>query len=196
MNIAIFSCDNFLISFLRKNLVDLNITICQNAYEGLNYSEYSIFILDLLDKQDVEYIIDKINLNFSLIININKFRLNNAINIDIPFKISILKDHVETYIDYLDKYCIFDIKFKLNINKNIISINNKNIQLTEKECLLMKTLYEKNKVYKDDLLKIVCGYDNSRAIETLIYNIRFKLKNNNVEDFITCKNGYYELNLL
>lgn len=196
MNIALLSKDKFLIDFI-KTIQNCDVDVFSGNFEKINYNDYLIFILDSIPQDTVCDMVKNINCDFSLIININSYRLNDVINIEIPFKINTLKDHVEKYIGYINKYCIIDEKFKLNMNKSILFINNKNIFLTEKECLLLRTLYEQKKVYKDDLLKIVCGYDdNSKAIETLIYNVRFKLKNNGIEDFIICQDGFYKLNLI
>ena len=196
MNILLLSTDKFLINFI-KSTTEYNVDVFFDDVNEINYNNYSIIIFDSVEQDKVSEILKNINYNFSLVININSYRLNNAINIEIPFKVNILKDHIEKYIEYTNKYCIICGGFKLNMNKNILFINNKNIFLTEKECLLLYTLYKYKKVYKDNLLKIVCGYDdNSRAIETLIYNVRFKLKNNGVEDFIVCQDGFYKLNLI
>lgn len=194
MSIFLMSNDKFLFNFIKNNV---NTDVYFGDSEDIDYNKYFIFIFDLTEEEKIKNIMQNIDLNFNLVININKFRIENIINIELPFKVNILKDHIDTYISYINKYCIFDDKFKLNKNKNTVFINNKNIQLTEKECLLISTLYNMGKVNKDELLKIVCGgYDNSKAIETLIYNIRFKLKNNGIEDFVSCQNGYYKLNLI
>jgi two-component SAPR family response regulator len=73
------------------------------------------------------------------------------------------------------------------------------IRLTDKERLLLKTLYEVGDmgILKKDLIKIIWGYAEdveSHTLETHLYRLRQKLEVLGYEDIVMVQNGLYKLN--
>lgn len=195
MNIALVSKDKFLYNFIKSEFkIDVDILSFETLL-NTDLTKYSIFIFDNIEINILKNLLQRINNELNLVINISNEKIDNIINIEQPFRINILKEHITSYINYFNKYFIQKGNIILNTKKDSLFIDNKLIQLTEKECQLIVLLIKKNRISRDELLKVICGYSESRAVDTLVYNIRFKLKNNDIDDFIICNNSYYELNI-
>ena len=96
----------------------------------------------------------------------------------------------------IESYSAEDFDKALERTIELLTFNKKSAQFTEKECKVLKILFTKKQATKNELLQNVCGYDNyfeSKAIETLIYGIKMKLKNNGFVDFIKYENDTYKV---
>ena len=141
----------------------------------------------------------------SLVIVKNKFS-NDSIdpkNIiildDMPIKIISLIDKINTFL-LKQKYSLqsnFNIKkYKLDLNSRIISNNEKDLKLTEREIEIILFLNNQDKPQKiETLQKEVWGYSanlETHTVETHIYRLRKKINEKfNDENFlVSLKDGY------
>ncbi len=178
MNIILFSSDNFLIKYLKKEF--------SNVHVGCNEVNYSdIVIID--DNVDLS---KKYINNFT--INISNNVLDNIVNIALPFKLDDLKNKINNLQEYITKNVYIFNNYIIDISKNIILINNKEFQLTAKEIELILFLFKNPDSNKIDILDKVWNNKNidNKSIETTIYNIRQKT---NKDSFIVCNNGNYSI---
>ena len=86
-------------------------------------------------------------------------------------------------------------KYNLDLNSRIISLKDKNLDLTERETNLIIFIYERKKVTVKDLQKSVWDYSpdlETHTVETHIYRLRKKIKEIfNDESFLKSeKKGY------
>lgn len=191
MNILIFSDDNFLISTLKQNV--------QNKVDNYNIlkqliNNYEIIIFDNLEKGTLEQYLIKINLNNKLVININNFHLNNISNIKLPFNIRYLLEKINNFEIYYNSNVLKCYKGLLNIENNTYTENRITIQFTHRETDFINAIIDCKKT-KEELLKQVWNqkiYD-TKVIETTLYNIKQKLLQNNINNFIVYNDGFYQL---
>ena len=145
------------------------------------------------------------NANNSLVIVKNKFSNDsidpkNIIILDeIPIKIIYLIDKINTCL-LKQKYSLqsnFNIKkYKLDLNSRMISNNEKDLKLTEREIEIILFLNNQDKPQKiETLQKEVWGYSanlETHTVETHIYRLRKKINEKfNDENFlVSLKDGY------
>ena len=118
---------------------------------------------------------------------------------DMPIKIIYLIDKINTFL-LKQKYSLqsnFNIKkYKLDLNSRMISNNEKNLKLTEREIEIILFLNNKDKPQKiETLQKEVWGYSanlETHTVETHIYRLRKKINEKfNDENFlVSLKDGY------
>lgn len=187
MKILIKSDDNFIIKYIQslygnKYKIDIN----------TDFNNHEIVIFDNIQENIIKNIISNIYIFNYLIINISDFIITNITNIIIPFKISILKDKIDRFINYYNNNIININDGILNIDKcEFIDKNKQIIQFTQKEIDLIYFLYKNKNAKKEILLKEVWNiiFTENKILETTIHNI--KQKSNN--DFIIFNNGSYQL---
>lgn len=87
--------------------------------------------------------------------------------------------------------------FKLNLIERFCFNENEHVTLTEKECELLKAFYDaKFIISKNDLLKIVWGYDTEIAtttLETHVSRLRQKLKVFSEQDLFKSTDGNFQM---
>ena len=193
INLLLFSNDDFLLKSLKEE-IDLNIVSLDKNNNDIDF--YDIYVFDCQEDRLIDDIIKQVIVENKLIINIGKNKISGIMNLIIPFDINDLVFYIKNFMNFLENNCFKYGNFVLNINKNTLTFNKKSAQFTEKECKVLKILFTKKQATKNELLQNVCGYDNyfeSKAIETLIYGIKMKLKNNGFVDFIKYENDTYKV---
>ncbi len=192
MKSLLVSQDNFLASFLNQETNQEVVVI--DKIEDFLLNGFNIFIFDQVQKNELNKVIDKINKICTLTINIANYQVDEVINLKPPFKLNTLKSHINTYIEYCNKFVLSKGNLVLNLNKECLVIDNTTtLNLTEKECKVLEILFNNDQVDKNLLLKQLCGYDESRAVDTIIYNIKSKLKIHQIADFIESNSKYYKI---
>lgn len=192
MNILVFSDDNFLIDALRqKSECIINI---HSDVIGETYDNYEIIIFDSLEKNVLEKNLININLNNKLIININNFHLNNISNIKLPFSIRDLLEKICNFKKYYNKNVMKCYCGLLNIENNTYTKNRITIQFTDREIDFINAVMDCRKT-KEELLKQVWNQtiSDNKVVETTMYNIKQKLTQKNIDNFIEYNNGFYQL---
>ena len=163
------------------------------------------FKFEILNFENETDLIKSNNANNSLVIVKNKFSNDsidpkNIIILDeIPIKIIHLIDKINTCL-LKQKYSLqsnFNIKkYKLDLNTRMISNNDKDLKLTEREIEIILFLNNQNKPQKiETLQKEVWGYSanlETHTVETHIYRLRKKINEKfNDENFlVSLKDGY------
>ena len=163
------------------------------------------FKFEILNFESETDLIKSNKANNSLVIVKNKFS-NDSIdpkNIiildDMPIKIIYLIDKINTFL-LKQKYSLqsnFNIKkYKLDLNSRMISNNEKDLKLTEREIEIILFLNSQDKPQKiETLQKEVWGYSanlETHTVETHIYRLRKKINEKfNDENFlVSLKDGY------
>lgn len=186
MKLTLFSNDKLLYDVLKREFNDI---LIQNSLE----KDSSIVIFDSLNKDKIVSCMEKINdKNNKLIININDFSLEETDNIIKPFRLNTLLNKISDFYKYFkDNIFIFPIG-TINRNRQTLTIKNTIIQFTKKETEVLIQINDGDRT-KEDLLNQVWNSKSNRnnTVETTIYNIRQKLLQNGVKDFIVCENGLY-----
>lgn len=194
INLLLFSKDDFLLNSLKEE-IDLNV-VSFDKNDNIDVDFYDIYVFDFQNEELINSILKQVVVENKLIININNSKINGIMNLIAPFDINDLIFYIKNFINFLKNNCFKYKNFVLNCNKNTLTFNKKSVQFTEKECKILKILFMKKEATKNELLQNVCGYDNyfeSKAIETLIYGIKIKLKNNSFADFIKYENDTYKV---
>ena len=178
-----------------------NLIICESKVifdilneikEELNYNLLFKTKQDLLKTDDVEnnLILSENpidNLDNQILVSNYPIRLKNLIeNINIGFLKKNFNLQSEVKIG----------PYRMNLNSRILSFQGKNLDLTEKETLMI--LYLKNKSYPcnvDELQKSVWKQSTeleTHTVETHIYRLRKKIKDRFQDEkfIISSKNGY------
>ena len=163
------------------------------------------FKFEILNFESETDLIKNNKTNNSLVIVKNRFSSDsiNPKNIiildDIPIKIIHLIDKINTYL-LKQKYSLqsnLNIKkYKLDLNSRMISNNEKDLKLTEREIEIILFLNNQDKPQKiETLQKEVWGYSanlETHTVETHIYRLRKKINEKfNDENFlVSLKDGY------
>ena len=163
------------------------------------------FKFEILSFESETDLIKSNKANNSLVIVKNKFSNDsidpkNIIILDeIPIKIIYLIDKINICL-LKQKYSLqsnFNIKkYKLDLNSRMISNNDKDLKLTEREIEIILFLNNQNKPQKiETLQKEVWGYSanlETHTVETHIYRLRKKINEKfNDENFlVSLKDGY------
>ena len=163
------------------------------------------FKFEILNFESETDLIESNKANNSLVIVKNRFSsdkidLKNIIILDdTPIKIIYLIDKINTFL-LKQKYSLqsnFNIKkYKLDLNSRMISNNEKDLKLTEREIEIILFLNNQDKPQKiETLQKEVWGYSvnlETHTVETHIYRLRKKINEKfNDENFlVSLKDGY------
>jgi DNA-binding response OmpR family regulator len=128
----------------------------------------------------------------------SEFTLKNQNNFRRPFRMADLLGKIRNFLDFLEKNIIFlDRLGKFNFRDRIVIIDEKNIPLTEKENELLYFIYKNKKVSRGKILKALWRREddeNSKVLETILYNLKQKLKEHSVaRNLIVFYDGHYEL---
>lgn len=193
IKLLLFSNDVFLSKTLKDEFTNLEIVLNEN---NNNLNEYSIIVFDGIEKEKIISMLDNFSYENKLVINLSNDKIENIMTLSLPFNVNTLIFQINNFIHYLNNNCFSYKNIILNINKNTLIENFNKIILTEKETEIIRLLFTQKPITKEQLLQNVCGYDNvfeTKAIETLVYNIKVKLKNNKIDDFIEYKNGIYQV---
>ncbi len=192
MKLTLFSDDKLIFDVLKREFSDILIS---KSLESINDS--NIIIFDTLDKEKILSYLNKIDdKNNKLIININDFLLEKVNNIVKPFRIGSLVDKISDFYKYFNKNIFILPIGTINKNRRTLTVKGKVIRFTEKELELLVQINNDSKT-REELLSIVwCSksFENN-VLETTIYNVRQKLLQNEIEDFIVCENGAYSVSL-
>lgn len=192
MKLTLFSDDKLIFDVLKREFSDILIS---KSLESINDS--NIIIFDTLDKEKILSYLNKIDdKNNKLIININDFLLEKVNNIIKPFRIGSLVDKISDFYKYFNENIFILPIGTINKNRRTLTVKGKVIQFTEKELELLVQINNDSKT-REELLSIVwCSksFENN-VLETTIYNVRQKLLQNEIEDFIVCENGAYSVSL-
>lgn len=192
MKLTLFSDDKLIFDVLKREFSDILIS---KSLESINDS--NIIIFDTLDKEKILSCLNKIDdKNNKLIININDFLLEKVNNIIKPFRIGSLVDKISDFYKYFNENIFILPIGTINKNRRTLTVKGKVIQFTEKELELLVQINNDSKT-REELLSIVwCSksFENN-VLETTIYNVRQKLLQNEIEDFIVCENGAYSVSL-
>ena len=193
MRLALISDDKLLFDVIKSEFKDI---IIDDSLDDINKN--NIIIFDGIAKEEIDNILNKITEEYNkLIINMNNFLIKkiSVINITKPFKLSYLIDKIYSFFDYFKKNIVILPIGIINKNTKTLTIDNKIIKFTEKELEFLLEITNNNNKNKDNLLKTVWGSKSieSNVLETTVYNIRKKLLQNEVKDFIVCENGIYSI---
>ncbi len=190
MKLTLFSDDKLLYNVLEREFNDISLS---NSLE----KDSNIIIFDGLDERKIiSYLKEIDDKNNKLIININDFSLEGIDNIIKPFRLSLLIDKISDFYRYFrDNIFVFSLG-TINRNRRTFTTGGTVVQFTEKEIELLLQITNCKKT-KEDLLAQVWNSKSTEnnLVETTIYNVRQKLLQNEVEDFIVCENGFYSTSL-
>ena len=144
--------------------------------------------------------------NDSILINISEYKITlsinslNSISLNKPVKFISILTSIDKLLDINKKKITTEIKIQnilINTTLQKAIIDNKEIDLTEKEISIITHLYNApdNTISKQDLLLTIWGYSESidtHTLESHIYKLRQKIEkdSSNPKIIITEKNGY------
>lgn len=195
MKIFIQSNDNFIINFVKRNYV---VDVIDDGLDvNIHKIDYDIVIFDNINKENIENYISNIYIPNYCIVNLTRNnKIENIVNISFPFKISVLKEKIDYFINYFNNN-ITCLNFgKLNINKNtFVDLNQRIVQFTQKETEFINYLIKNKDSTKNDLLKNVWQTKilDNRIVESTTYNIKQKMEEIGINNFIEYSNGYYKI---
>ena len=191
--VSIVACETlYNILFEIKHLFKFNITNFKTPRDFLG-------IVELNNEELINSLI-LTNQEIEIITSHNKINKNNILFLEeLPLKIEKLLDKINTQLikikyNYQSKLSIKS--YFINLNSRIISKQNNELKLTEREIDIILFLNENKLPQSVDILqKEVWGHSfdlETHTVETHIYRLRKKIKNKfNDENFITShENGY------
>lgn len=110
-----------------------------------------------------------------------------------PFKLGAVLDKINNDID--SKFTVNEIECDLKTRK--AKLKNKTLELTEKECEMIRYFKEKSKpLNKEDILENVWGYSSdtsTRTVETHIHRLNQKMLDGFGKKIIISEKGKYSL---
>lgn len=196
MSILIFSNQNYLLDLITQLYSNDQVIALNNLEQLPDFNSQSVLISD--DYKAFEEYNDKIrNHNLTTILLLPKsdnYILDlSCIYLYKPIKITELKKVIDSYLHRYNHSKVIKINgFELDIIRKIIIIDQEEIEISEKEILILDLLYQNKdkELSKTELLKMIWSYDQSvesHTLETHIYRIRKKIGANTI---ITGRNGY------
>lgn len=201
-NILIHSKDNYLKDLLLQFNHNFNIDLIvdeNKLYKHFMQSNFDLIIIDNMDI-DITQVAEELHKKI-IIISLDTQHWSNISSLKSPILIKKLilqmvnidKSYNSLQQIQLNESYIFFPKQKI-IKKKITETIWNNIDLTDKEALIIEKLYSLSgeSISKLDLLKDVWGYNEhseTHTIETHIYRLRQKTGNDN-SLIITSDNGY------
>lgn len=161
-------------------------------------TNYQIYIFDNLVKERVLAFLDTVqDKDDCLIVNISgAYDIeNNVVNIKTPFRLVDLIEKIRHFIEYYNKNIKIINHGIINFDKKTYRYSDKSVVFTEKENNLIHFIIEHKHCTKNDIINSVWGREdeNNSLIEGSIYNIRQKLRENNLEDFFIIENNNYNI---
>lgn len=160
------------------------------------FYNYDIFIFDSFDFKTINNLIEKIYLDNILFINIsNDFEIKNILNYKKPLKLTNIFDKINYFIDYYKENIAKLKNGILNFNSKSYSSNNKTINFTEKENNFIKYIWSNKNCRKEDLIKNIWNnqQQDNKILDTILYGIKQKLKNEDLINFININNYYFNI---
>ena len=168
-----------ILSEVKENLNFNLINISKKDFSNINFKDYKNYVL--LSRNEI--------LNVKNQININDFPVELTKLIE-KINLEFLKNRFNQQSNILIG------KYKINMNSKEITLNNKNLKLTEKEINTILYIFEKKKsVNIKDLQSNVWKYQlelETHTVETHIHRLRKKIKDafNDDNFIISSSNGY------
>ena len=150
-----------ILSEVKENLNFNLINISKKDFSNINFKDYKNYVL--LSRNEILNVKNQININ------------------DFPVKLTQLIEKIN--LEFLknrfnQQSNILIGKYKINMNSKEITLNNKNLKLTEKEINTILYIFEKKKsVNIKDLQSNVWKYQlelETHTVETHIYRLRKK----------------------
>ena len=171
-----------ILSEVKENLNFNLINISKKDFSNINFKDYKNYVL--LSRNEI--------LNVKNQININDFPVELTKLIE-KINLEFLKNRFNQQSNILIG------KYKINMNSKEITLNNKNLKLTEKEINTILYIFEKKKsVNIKDLQSNVWKYQlelETHTVETHIHRLRKKIKDAfNDDKFIISSNNGYKIN--
>ena len=171
-----------ILSEVKENLNFNLINISKKDFSNINFKDYKNYVL--LSRNEI--------LNVKNQININDFPVELTQLIE-KINLEFLKNRFNQQSNILIG------KYKINMNSKEITLNNKNLKLTEKEINTILYIFEKKKsVNIKDLQSNVWKYHlelETHTVETHIHRLRKKIKDAfNDDNFIISSNNGYKIN--
>ena len=171
-----------ILSEVKENLNFNLINISKKDFSNINFKDYKNYVL--LSRNEILNVKNQININ------------------DFPVKLTQLIEKIN--LEFLknrfnQQSNILIGKYKINMNSKEITLNNKNLKLTEKEINTILYIFEKKKsVNIKDLQSNVWKYQlelETHTVETHIHRLRKKIKDSfNDDNFIISSNNGYKIN--
>ena len=171
-----------ILSEVKENLNFNLINISKKDFSNINFKDYKNYVL--LSRNEILNVKNQININ------------------DFPVKLTQLIEKIN--LEFLknrfnQQSNILIGKYKINMNSKEITLNNKNLKLTEKEINTILYIFEKEKsVNIKDLQSNVWKYQlelETHTVETHIHRLRKKIKDAfNDDNFIISSNNGYKIN--
>ena len=171
-----------ILSEVKENLNFNLINISKKDFSNINFKDYKNYVL--LSRNEILNVKNQININ------------------DFPVKLTQLIEKIN--LEFLknrfnQQSNILIGKYKINMNSKEITLNNKNLKLTEKEINTILYIFEKKKsVNIKDLQSNVWKYQlelETHTVETHIHRLRKKIKDAfNDDKFIISSNNGYKIN--
>ena len=171
------------------------------TFELHNYKEYSEFVgqIEVENSKSINSIIIVKNKNHTAFLNKKIIKKNILVLDNFPIKVEKILDKIN--IELIKQRYNFQSQVKinsyiLNLNSKVISINDIDLKLTEREIDIILFLNENKLPQSVDILqKEVWGHSfdlETHTVETHIYRLRKKIKNKfNDESFINShEKGY------
>ncbi len=173
------------------------------TFELHNYKEYSEFVgqIEVENSKSINSIIIVKNKNHTAFLNKKIIKKNILVLDNFPIKVEKILDKIN--IELIKQRYNFQSQVKinsyiLNLNSKVISINDIDLKLTEREIDIILFLNENKKPQSIDTLQNkVWGHSYSletHTVETHIYRLRKKINDKfNDNDFIISVNDGYKL---
>ncbi|MDR3079135.1 MAG: helix-turn-helix domain-containing protein [Rickettsiales bacterium] len=197
MNILVFSDDLFLISSLRGRLGREAVISIFSQSDSREVQLQDVILFDCMGSDFVGGTLAGTYLGGKLIVNIGPEPVENAINVQTPFRIDNV---IERIANFLSQGRVNTVSYgfgTVNFSENILVADggSRVVRFTEREMELIKTL-GKGKIARKDLLEAVWGSktQNDRVLETALHNIKRKLAEVSLESFIKLEDGHYQIN--
>ena len=171
-----------ILSEVKENLNFNLINISKKDFSNINFKDYKNYVL--LSRNEI------LNVKNQILIDDFPVELTQLIE---KINLEFLKNRFNQQSNILIG------KYKINMNSKEITLNNKNLKLTEKEINTILYIFEKKKsVNIKDLQSNVWKYHlelETHTVETHIHRLRKKIKDAfNDDNFIISSNNGYKIN--
>ncbi|MDR1425628.1 MAG: winged helix-turn-helix domain-containing protein [Rickettsiales bacterium] len=199
MNLLLFSGDTFLIDLIETRIAsDLDISLGDINNPPTDITTHNIILFDCVGVDIINKILAGACLDGKFIINIGPDPVANATNIQPPFRVNSVLEKIMDFLSFSQENMLFCRSGVVNLNDNTFLGNNVIIRFTEMETELIRVVAKNKKINRKNLIASVWGprTQNNRVLETMLYNIRKKLADAGIENFIEFSEGYYTIDSL